>query len=108
MRVIVFCKEYLLASAIESLLTGEGDLISLNFTKNKSDLNNNILNFNPNVIITDDESIPDVKFEFAELLRAQIGLKILVVNKEQNLVNLFVCQKIPITRSGDLLQAIYS
>jgi chemotaxis response regulator CheB len=108
MRVLLFCNEYLLVSAITALLSKEKDLTLLNLAEDRTELARKIADFQPDVIITDDIYSTGEKLDFYELLRTHLGLKILVVRAEKNSINLFKCREVPVTRSDDLLYAIYS
>lgn len=108
MRILVFCREYLLASAIAELLQKERNFSLMKLANDGNPVLPKIAYFKPDVIITDDLDFPDGKLDLLELLRSNSGLKILVVHAEKNQLSLFHYREIMITQPGDLLDAIYS
>ena len=105
-KVAVFLKESLLASAIESLLADKKDVVFRDLSSNKADLSRQLELFRPNIIITEVESLVDRGPDFLGLLGSG-ELNILVIHRQKNLIHLLSHQEIPITKSEDLLQAIY-
>lgn len=106
-RIAVYCKESLLASAVENLLAGKKDVVFRDFSRNKADLTRQIEIFRPNFIITEEETFLDRGRDFFELIQSGIGLNILVIHKQKNRIRLIRHEEVSITKSEDLLRAMY-
>lgn len=106
-RIAVFCKESLLASAVENLLAGKKDIVFRDLSRKKADLARQMEIFRPNIIITEEESFLDFGPEFFGLLRSGNDLNILVIHQQKNRIRLLRHQEISITKSEDLLEAIF-
>jgi len=108
-RVLLFLDKYLLASAVESILTREADLT---ICSHMPSVGNPILadveRFRPNVIITDTTKLLQASLGFLDLLRSPLDMKILIVGDDENLVFALEKKEIRIQGSHDLLQAIRS
>jgi len=108
MKVLVYCNEYLLTSAVDNLLASENDLVVLDSSSQEKDFRDHLKRFEPDVIITDGRGLRDMKVNFLEVLGIRTELKIIVINMEHNLINSFKYEEIPITQTRDFVQVLHS
>lgn len=109
-RVLLFLDQYLLASAVESLLKQEADLTIYCHVPGLGDhILADVERFRPNVIITDIPNLMQPGLDLLGLLRSPLQVRILIVgDDDENLVLALEKKEIPIKGSYDLIEAIRS
>lgn len=104
-RVLVVHRDLLLGIGIESLLEREKDLLVMGIAIT-SNMNSDIENFHPNVIVLDETlSFGDLNRIF-ETLQDGPELRVMVINLQNNHVTVYDKREISITQSNDLIYAI--
>lgn len=106
-RVIVVLNESLIGRGVESLLSREMDLnvTGVPFIDDRA-LIDQIVEFQPNVVIVDESLIFGRKIDFLSLLRTDPKMRLLVLSNQDNRINIYDRQEIPVTQSTDLISAI--
>lgn len=109
-RVLLFLDQYLLASAVESILRQQTDLtIYCHIPGLGNPILAEVERFRPHVIITDITKLGQPGLDWLGLLRSPLEVKILIVgDDDENLVLALEKREIPIKGSYDLIEAIRS
>jgi DNA-binding NarL/FixJ family response regulator len=106
-RVVVVLSDSLIGRGVESLLSREMDLsvTSIPFVDNGA-LISKIEELKPDVVIMDESLIFRREVEFISLLRCYPKVRILVLSIQDNRINIYDREEIPVTQSTDLISAI--
>jgi chemotaxis response regulator CheB len=108
-RVLVVHSNLLLEAGVESLLLREMDLVVKGISpKSREMLFSDIDHFQPDVILIDHSLLRSDFLTSLICLSEFPEFRVIVINAENNLINVFDKRQFELTRGKDLLNALHS